>query len=65
MKDYSVEATIIFLAGHRDLFDRITKNGQGGRVSWSARKPQNYPKDGMPWSIVRGRYFYPWKEEAE
>jgi hypothetical protein len=61
-----VDATLHFLAGRPDLFDRITKNGQGGRVGWSYPKPRGYDsKVCLPWSQVRGRYWYPWRAQAD
>jgi hypothetical protein len=55
------EYTISFLKARKDLFDRITKNGKGGRVAWAQRMPRGYDnKAGLPWSEVRGRYWYPW-----
>jgi len=54
--------TLKYLAGRRDLFDRITKDEKGGRVGWAQRKPRDYDsKICLPWSDVRGRYWYPWK----
>jgi len=56
------KATLKYLAGRRYLFDRITKDGTGGRVDWGARMPSDYDnKKCLPWSEVKGRYWYPWK----
>lgn len=56
------QATVLFLSGRKDLFDRITKDEQGGRVGWAERMPQAYNnKQCLPWNEVRGRYWYPWK----
>jgi len=62
MRKSQAANTVKQLAGMRNVFDRITKDGKGGRVAWSARKPRNYDsKSGLPWSFVRGRYWYPWR----
>ena len=52
-------ATIKWAAANFDrrTFDRFTKDGGGGRVRWM-RKPTNYPKTGLRWHDVRGRYIY-------
>jgi hypothetical protein len=56
-----INNTLKHLAGRRDLFDRITKDETGGRVAWAQRKPRDYDnKKCLPWSDVRGRYWYPW-----
>jgi hypothetical protein len=53
-----------WLAEHREVFDRITADGCGGRVDWHRRMPRAYDnKRGLPWSEVRGRYWYPWREQ--
>jgi hypothetical protein len=63
METKRAESTIKQLAGMRHVFDRITKDGTGGRVSFFQRKPKNYDnKTGLPWSWVRGRYWYPWRK---
>jgi hypothetical protein len=64
MENYKArrEATIEYLASHKHLFDRINKDGTGGRVSFFDRMPRDYDnKACLPWSEVRGRYWYPWK----
>lgn len=54
------------LAGMRYVFDRITEDGTGGRVGFFTPMPRGYDnKLGLSWSDVRGRYWYPWKEECE
>ena len=56
------QATLDWLRSHPEVFDRITRNQKGGRVSWSQRMPRGYDnKAGLPWSQVRGRYWYPWR----
>jgi hypothetical protein len=53
--------TIEYLKSNPQVFDRITKDETGGRVGWSVRMPRNYDnKKGLAWSLVRGRYWYPW-----
>ena len=60
------EETLKFLMGRKDLFDRITLDGQGGRVGWHERMPRGYDnKKFLPWSEVRGRYWYPWRKESD
>lgn len=57
-----VKNTIEFLAGRKDLFDRITRDGTGGRVGWAERMPSGYDnKKCLPWGEVGGRYWYPWR----
>ena len=54
--------TIKFLSGRRDVFDRITVDGRGGRVRWAGGKPNDYNgREMLPWDQVRGRYWYPWR----
>lgn len=53
--------TVEYLRDNPQVFDRITKDGTGGRVRWHGRMPRNYDnKAGLPWSLIRGRYWYPW-----
>lgn len=55
-----VKNTAAWLHDHRNVLDRETKDGTGGRARWG-RKPLWYPgsKGGMlPWSSVKGRYFH-------
>ena len=59
--DERTQNTIRFLSGRPDLFDRITKDGKGGRVRWGGSKPVGYNgRICLPWGDVKGRYWYPW-----
>lgn len=55
--------TVTQLAQHPRWFEKWNKDGSGGKVGWMSM-PANYDNvNGLPWTQVRGRYFYPWKEE--
>jgi len=54
-----------YLREHRDLFDRVTCDGAGGRVGWM-RMPGDYDnRRCLPWTWVRGRYWYPWRSQRQ